>query len=148
MKEIVQLMMAGAGSLGFAILYNIRGKKLWVIAAGGIAAWGVYLATQQLTGNDYASSFTACVALTLYAEVMAIIFRTPVTVFLVSVAIPLIPGAPLYRAMNSLMHGSVEDFAREGTYAFLFAATMAAGITLTTLVFRTMRAKRYHRRHL
>ena len=108
MKEIIQLLMAGAGSLGFAVLYNIRGKKLWVIAAGGIAAWGVYLATQQLTGNDYASSFTACVALTLYAEVMAIIFRTPVTVFLVSVAIPLIPGAPLYRAMNSLMHGSVE----------------------------------------
>ena len=87
-------------------------------------------------------------ALTLYAEIMAIIFRTPVTVFLVSVAIPLIPGAPLYRAMNSLMHGSVKDFAREGTYAFLFAASMAAGITLTTLVFRTMRAKRYHRRHL
>ena len=103
MKEIIQLLMAGAGSLGFAVLYNIRGKKLWVIAAGGIAAWGVYLATQQLTGNDYASSFTACVALTLYAEVMAIIFRTPVTVFLVSVAIPLIPGAPLYRAMALCM---------------------------------------------
>lgn len=31
MKEIIQLLMAGAGSLGFAILYNIRGKKLWVI---------------------------------------------------------------------------------------------------------------------
>ena len=49
MKEMIQLLMAGAGSLGFAVLYNIRGKKLWVIAAGGFAAWCVYLATQQLT---------------------------------------------------------------------------------------------------
>lgn len=47
MKEIVQLMMAGAGSLGFAILYNIRGKKLWVIAVGGIAAWGVVYILQH-----------------------------------------------------------------------------------------------------
>ena len=148
MKEVIQLLMAGMGSLGFAVLYNIRGKKLPVIAVGGIASWAVYLLTQKLTGNDYASSFAACVVLSLYAEIMAILFKTPVTVFLVSVLIPLIPGAPLYRAMNSLMHGKVDELAREGSYAFLFAASMAAGITLTTLVFRTIRAKRYHRRHL
>lgn len=103
MNEIIQLIAAGLGSLGFAILFNIRGEKLFFASLGGFFAWAVYLIAAHYTDNPYICGFMASVMLTLYAECMARIHKTPVTVFLVSAAIPLIPGAALYRSMNCLM---------------------------------------------
>ena len=93
MQEIIQLFAALLGSLGFAVLFNIRGEKLVFAALGGLLSWGVYLGAGYIDNNPYFCGFTASVLLTLYAECMARVHKTPVTVFLVSAAIPLIPGA-------------------------------------------------------
>ena len=137
MQNMIQLLAATLGSLGFAMLFNIRGKKLLFATFGGFFAWGVYLLAAHFYENPYFCGFAASVMLTLYAELMARMHKTPVTVFLVSAAIPLIPGAALYRTMNCLMQRQWEFFAAECTYTLLFAASMSAGITLTTVIFRT-----------
>lgn len=136
MEELTQLTAALFGSLGFAAFFNIRGKKLAFATLGGLTAWAIYLAAARVTDNPYLCGFTASVLITLYAECMARIHKTPVTVFLVSAAVPLIPGAALYRSMNYLMHQRWEAFAAESAYTLLFAASMSAGITFTTLGFR------------
>lgn len=136
MQEFIQLIAATAGSAGFAALFNIRGKKLIYASIGGLISWGVYLLTSCLTSDPYMCGFTSSVMLSLYAECMARFHKTPVTVFLVSAAIPLFPGAALYRAMNCLMQRDWEGFTAEGTYALIFAACMSAGITLTTIIFQ------------
>ena len=43
MREIIQLVVSFTGSLGFAALFNIHGKKLWFAALGGCLSWAVYL---------------------------------------------------------------------------------------------------------
>ena len=136
MQEGIQLLAALFGSLGFAMLFNIRGQKVIFAAFGGFLAWAVYLLMEKVTLNPYLCGFTASVMLTLYAECMARVHKTPVTVFLVSAAIPLFPGAPLYRTMNFLMHRNWEGFAEESVYTLLFAVSMSAGITFTTILFR------------
>ena len=140
MHPLLQLAAAWVGSLGFAMLFNVRGKKLPLASLGGLLAWAVYLLIARHTSNDYLCGFCASVALTLYAEVMAILEKSPVTVFLVSAAIPLIPGAALYRAMDGLMHGKLEGFVQYGRYALLFADSMSAGITVTTILFQLIRS--------
>ena len=140
MHPLLQLAAAWVGSLGFAMLFNVRGKKLPLASLGGLLAWAVYLLIARHTSNDYLCGFCASVAMTLYAEVMAILEKSPVTVFLVSAAIPLIPGAALYRAMDGLMHGKLEGFVQYGRYALLFAASMSAGITVTTILFQLIRS--------
>ena len=35
MHEMIQLLVSFTGSLGFAVLFNIHGKKLWFAALGG-----------------------------------------------------------------------------------------------------------------
>ncbi|MCC8162897.1 MAG: threonine/serine exporter family protein [Lachnospiraceae bacterium] len=137
MSEIIQLAAAVLGTLGFAVLFNIRGKKLLFAALGGLLVWGVYLIAAHITANEYLCGFLASVMLTVYAECMARVHRTPVTVFLVSAAIPLIPGGALYRAMDCLLRRDWEGAADSGSYALLFAASMSAGITLTTVVIRS-----------
>lgn len=136
MKELIQLGAAAAGSLGFAALFNIRGKKLIFATLGGFLAWAVYLAAAQFSANPYLCGFVSSIMFTLYAECMARLHKTPVTVFLVSGAIPLIPGASLYYAMSSLMYRNWAAFTENGIYALLFAASMSAGITTTTVMFQ------------
>lgn len=148
MKEFIQLMAALLGSLGFAALFNIRGKKLIFATIGGFLSWATYLAADCINVNPYFCGFISTVLTTLYAEVMARMVKTPVTVFLVSATIPLIPGAALYRAMNCLMHRNYAGFSKEGTYTLLFAASMSAGITFTTVVFRMIWRQLYSSRSI
>ena len=136
MREIIQLVVSFTGSLGFAALFNIHGKKLWFAALGGCLSWAVYLAVEFITPSPYVCGFWSTVAITLYAECMARIHKTPVTVFLVSATIPLIPGAALYRTMNWMLMKDWAKFQKDGIYTILFAVSMAAGMTLTTLAFR------------
>ena len=150
MNEFIQLMAALFGSLGFAMIFNIHGKKLIWAAFGGFYVWAIYLLWQHIFGSDdYISAFAASSLLTLYAELMARWHKTPVTVFLVSGSIPLIPGASLYRTMNWLMGNHTLLFRRDSIYTILFATSMAAGITATTLIFRMIWGIiiRHHLRH-
>ena len=134
MHEMIQLLVSFTGSLGFAVLFNIHGKKLWFAALGGCLSWAVYLIVGIWTSSP------------LYAECMARIHKTPVTVFLVSATIPLIPGAALYRTMNWMMMQEWDKFCADGTYTILFAASMAAGMTLTTILFRMAWSWKYRQR--
>lgn len=146
MEKIIQLLAAWIGSLGFALLFNIRGKQLLYASLGGLLSWAVYLLAEMYTPNPYFCGFCATVAITLFAEIMAIVQKTPVTVFLVSAAIPLIPGAGLYRTMDCVMHADWAGAASNGGYALLFAASMSAGITVTTVVFQLVRP--FIKRHI
>lgn len=148
MHYVIQLLMAYLGALGFGALYNLHGKKLQFASLGGLLAWGVYLLVNHTTPSPYPCAFVSSVALTLYSELMARVHKTPVTCFLVTSAIPLIPGAGLYRAVSALMLKDAVEATAQGTYTLLFAASMASGITLTTLLFRlflTTVCQRHHK---
>ncbi|MDY4515663.1 MAG: threonine/serine exporter family protein [Lachnospiraceae bacterium] len=146
MQNIIQLIAALFGALGFAAFFNIRGKKLIFATLGGVFAWGSYLIAGCFTDNPFLCAFAASVLLTLYSECMARIHKTPVTLFIVSSAIILIPGASLYRSMNNLMRMQWQEFGKESMYTLLFAASMSAGITFTTLVFRVIWKAVYRQR--
>lgn len=139
MKEMIQLIAAMLGSLGFSAIFNVRGEKLIFATLGGFLAWGVYLGLAHIDNNPYFCGFVATVLLTFYAETMAMVHKTPVTVFLVSGAIPMVPGAGLYRAMSRLVERDWTAFSKEISYTLLFAASMAAGITFTTIIYRMVR---------
>ena len=50
--EVVQIMAGFVGSLGFAILFNIRGKRLAAAAVGGLFSWLLYvLLSDCITGE-------------------------------------------------------------------------------------------------
>ena len=136
MNPWIQLAAAFAGSFGFAMLFNIHGRKLLLSSLGGLLSWGVYLLAEHFGLGDHPSAFCASVALTLYSEGMARVCRVPVTLFLVTSAIPLIPGASLYYTAQAMMLQQWSFAAQKGLYTLLFSASMSAGITLTTLFFR------------
>ena len=141
MNWFVQIAMAFIGSLGFSVLFHIKGIKLIVSGFGGAISWLVYLlAARFLTSSEVICYFLAAIAVTVYAEICARIIKTPTTTFLVSGIIPMIPGGLLYYTMNYALKSSWELFFKTGAYTVELALALAVGIIVVSSVMRMFTA--------
>ena len=136
MDDWVQIIMAFFGSLGFALLYNIRGRKLWYAAFGGLLAWSVYLLLRLWIESDVTQYLIAASLVTVYAEVLARATKTPSTTFLIAAIIPLVPGSGLYYTMSYAINGSWDKFIDTGIHTLALSAALAAGIMVASSVCR------------
>lgn len=132
---IIQTFMAGIASLGFALLYNVRGKKLIIPFVGGIASWTLYLILMFLN-NGILQCFIVTIFLSLYTEIAARIVKTPTTTFLVPNIIILIPGGSLYFTISSVIQGKWLDCILKGKETIFIAGAIAAGIMIVSSIFK------------
>lgn len=128
----MQLVAAFLGSLGFAVLFQIRGKKLLYAALGGLITWGVYLLPFSLGVSQPLSYFFASMAATLYAEMFARILKAPATTFLSPAIITLVPGGWLYYTMSAVVASDWEKAAESANQTLVLALTIAGGIMVVT----------------
>lgn len=128
MTYVIQLLSAFTGSLGFALLFNVKRRNLLLGGLGGALAWGIYLLAGFLSPDDVFRFFVASMGLTLWAEWMARARKAPATVFLVSASIPLIPGGSLYTTMQYAIWGQWDQFTASGLHTLLLAGAIAAGM--------------------
>ena len=59
MTVFVQLLTAFLGALGFAVLFGVLRRCLWVAAVGGMLTWGVYLAVDAWLHVEFLSCLAA-----------------------------------------------------------------------------------------
>lgn len=137
-KEILQIIASLAGSMGFAMLYNLRGKKVWTCGFGGMLCWICYLHMEQVTSSFFFMNMTSAVVAILYAELMARLLKTPVTVHLISAIIPLVPGGYLYYAMQYAIAKNGVMFYIYSQKTIVAAAAIACGIMMASSVFRLL----------
>lgn len=135
MSSVIQVLISFLGSLGFALVYNLHGKKLWVAGLGGLVSWTVYLVLQQVLDNNFLMFMYAAIAATVYSEVMARLLKTPATVYLISAIIPLVPGGNLYYAMNYAIAKDWSLFSFYGQKTISIATAVAGGIMMASSVF-------------
>ncbi len=144
---ILQLATAFTGSIGFALLFNVPPERLISAGFGGFLGWAVYLLLGIWYTGDVLRFFAASVSFALYAECMARIYKTPSTVFLVPAAIPLVPGASLYRSMRFTVDGAWLDFTNQIIYTLFLASAIAGGIVCgMTLVHVADKLMHLHRK--
>ena len=132
----IQLLTAFLGSIGFSILFHIRGVKLLFAGLGGFLSWGFYL----LIANLLAASFSAA-----YAEIMARVLRSPATIFVIPSLIPLVPGGALYYAMYSAMVGNAEALSFYGFQTWNVALGIAIGVASVTSICNLLTVLRRRR---
>ncbi|MBQ9784115.1 MAG: threonine/serine exporter family protein [Clostridia bacterium] len=136
--EILQIITGFLGALGFAILYNIRGKKLCFAAFGGFLSWALFVLLKFAMENEALRYFIVAVTLSIYAEIMARLLKTPTTTFLITSLIPLIPGGSLYYTMTSAFAGNLEGFTSRGMYTLQLSVALALGIVLTSALTKIL----------
>lgn len=135
---LIQVLMGGLGTLGFNILFNIRGKKLVLATLGGVISWTVFLVLEPLFPGEAMRYFLSAAAVTVYGEVLARFEKTPTTTFLVPSIVPLIPGSALYYTMNYALNKQWSMFAQQAFYTVQLAFSLAVGIIAVTTVTRIL----------
>ncbi len=126
---ILQILMAGLGTAGFALIFHMRKRFLPVVAVGGMLVWGVYLLmVLAYPGKVFLPSLIAGGAGALYAEMLARVCKAPSTPFFQTSVIALIPGRALYKAVNAVVKGEFADAGSYGTDAFACALGIALGM--------------------
>ena len=124
------------GAIGFGMIFNVRGLKLLMGCVGGFLSWLVYLLLAGCFETDIPQYFFGTVAMAVFSEVMARIFKSPVTVFLCPGLIPLVPGSTIYYTMEHFVNGEMDQCMEYGTYTIEIAAALALGILVTSSVVR------------
>lgn len=132
--EILQIFSGFAGSFGFALLFNIRGKRLWAAAAGGLLSWLFFLLLGRVIPSDPVNYFIVALLLSFYAEIMARVLKTPTTTFITTSLVPLIPGGSLYYTMASAFESDMGRFLEKGIATLQLASALALGIIIAATV--------------
>ena len=131
----LQITAALFGTLAFSMHFNVRGRLLLGCTLGGGVSWGVVALCVALGLGEWTGYFFASLFLTVYAQIMARAQRSPATVFIITAAIPMIPGGSLYNTMRYAMAEDWNLFVAQGIRTVVYAILISAGILcITTLV--------------
>jgi uncharacterized membrane protein YjjP (DUF1212 family) len=128
----LQVLAAATGTLGFAIIFNSRPRRLLVGALGGGLTWTVYLLLARQIPQAFICVAAAAVFGAAYAEIMARVCKAPATVFTILAEIALIPGGSLYITMHHLVGGRQAQALQYGMHTLMMALAIAVGIVLVT----------------
>ena len=129
---LLQTVMGAFGSVGFALLFRVRGKLLIFAFLGGLLSWGSYCLAGlcPFINHEALQYLIATTVLTIYAEAFARILRCPSIIMLVTGWIPLIPGGALYGSISALVQGNMPLFVDRILHTFLLMIAMSAGMLL------------------
>lgn len=136
--EMIQIITGFLGTIGFSILFNIRGHRLVMAAFGGFLSWALFVLLGNVIGSEPIRYFLVSVAISVYAEIMARILKTPTTTVLMTSLIPLVPGASLYYTMAYALESDITRFVEKAISTLKLAGALALGIVITTMVVRTI----------
>lgn len=129
--DVIQILSGFVGSVCFAVLYNIRGKRLIVAGLGGGFSWFLFLLLSGFISNEALNYFIVSFMMSCYAEIMARVLKTPTTTFITISLIPLIPGASLYYTMAHAFGGEFEVFLQKALATLQLASALALGIIVS-----------------
>lgn len=139
------------GCIGFCLLFNIRGKMIPLATIGGTLGWFVFMLFNNMH-NTIIQSFLAMLAVAAYSEIMARIYKMPVTVFLIVGLIPLVPGSNIYYTMEHCISGNIMEFMKTGLDTLAISGALALGILLvssiTRLIISIMNYMKRQKRHI
>ena len=141
MREFVIAIIASfVATLGYSLVYNIKGKNLIIATLNGAFSWAVYLVCQHFFDSVVFSFFMSGAATAVYAELAAYFFKTPATVYLIPGIIPLVPGLTVYRTVESGLFGELEAFGEGLLSTIKIGGAIALGLIFMSAFIRLIRS--------
>ncbi len=134
-RDLLQILMAMAGTLGFSLLFNIRGKKLVLAVLGAGISWAFNLLLVNVVPSEPVRYFCCATLSALYGEILARKLKTPATTFFIPTLIPHIPGGALYLTMRLALERQWVPCLVQAFYTFKLALGLAMGLAAVLSVF-------------
>ncbi len=145
-QEILSnLFCSFAGTIGFAIMYNVPKKYYIGCGVTGMAGWIVYL---LVSGMKYVSaavgSFFGAFIVVLISRMLSVKMRCPITIFLISGILPLVPGAGIYNTVYYIVTNQLTQAALKGIESLKIAFAIVMGIVIVVSIPRDVFHKIYY----
>lgn len=145
---LLESLFAFFATLGFGILFNIKGKNLFYAALGGGLSW-FFSASFINNGFSVTSSFfVTSVIFSIYSEIFARILKTPVTTLVICALIPLVPGGGMYYTMYEAVTGNIMKSLELGIQTLANAGALSLGIILVSTITRILLGAKKRREFL
>ena len=109
-----------------------------------LAAISIPIFTRQLEASREATDLAN--VRSAYAEVMARVFKAPVTGFLTIGILPLVPGGGIYYTMEYCVSGETSQFIETGIHTFAIAGALAIGVLVVSSLVRLFHMMRLYPR--
>ncbi|KOR24819.1 threonine/serine exporter family protein [Clostridium sp. FAM 1755] len=134
-QNIVQVLMAGIGTLGFALYFRVNKKHTVAATIGGLLAWTIYLIIYSMTGSIFWGNMIASMIVCIWSELMARILKAPTNTFMIPGIIPLLPGGTLYYTMEAMLQRNNKVFVQKGLETVMITVGIVAGIVAVSVIF-------------
>ncbi len=138
-ENIIAVLSASLGTVGFALMLRLRKNRLPIIAVSTALCYMLYLIVFHFSRADFMANFAATLFAAWISEILAKYIKAPVTVFLIPTILPLVPGASLYYTINSFFKGdlrlALEHFSATGRTV----AAILMGIVIVNTVTKCIR---------
>ena len=124
---ITQTLAAAVATVGFSLLFGTPVRYYLFCGLIGGAGWFFYITAQPFS-SPAAATFLATVIVILMSRWFAVRKHCPVTIFLISGLIPLVPGNGLYWATYYGVTGNLTMAFQTGLESFKVAVAIVLGI--------------------
>lgn len=129
-------------SLGFGVLFNIRGNRLIVAALVGGAGGICYSLLFYYHVSVIMSLFWAALLISILSEIASRKLKSPVTTFLICALIPLVPGGGMYYTMLEVVRNHYDLAMQKGFETLIQAGAIVLACTLVASVTRILTKRR------
>ena len=130
----VRLIMGTLGTIGFAMLFKISRKRMPWAALGGLVTCAVYELGVYLGADLLIAAFIAATVMTLYSEALARIVRAPSLTFLLTGAVPIVPGSGLYYTTYNLLFYNETALFQNAKNTLMIFLGMAVGMSVGSAI--------------
>ncbi|BEP28397.1 threonine/serine exporter family protein [Helicovermis profundi] len=117
-------------SVGFAGLFNIPRKELIFTGIVGGTGYIAYRYIDMISSTSMLGYFFGALIVGIFAEILAIIRKKPVTLYIIPGIIPLVPGYGLYYTMLKIIEKNYSGAAEVGFESFMVSLAIAAAIII------------------
>ena len=133
---LLQLLAGTVACVGFALWFNVRGRKVLFCAIGTFLTTGMYLLVFHFIPDLFVATLAAAVCCGLFAQIMARVNRTPATIFSTVCILTLIPGSSLYYAMHGIVTSNPEFALKKAVELGLVCFGIVLGYMIVEVVNR------------
>ncbi len=142
MIHAVMILSALIGTFAFALILRLEKKHILPASLAGMLVYALYYLVYYLSSDLFLANFAGALLAAVCAYFLAILYKTPATIFHAASLIPLVPGGMLYYTMDALIRGDAAGFLLHGRNTLRVGLGIAAGIILGGIAVRLFRSFR------
>lgn len=127
-ETVFRLFLSFLAIYAFSIMYSAPRSQCSYCGICGCFTWGISYLMEELGAGNMLSVLTATFFLTLLTRILSVQRKTPITIYLMTGVLPLVPGAGIYYTSYYLMLNQAGTAARMGLETFQTAGAISFGI--------------------